>query len=78
MHDSSEVVARHRPDYLDLEVRFRPLGVARVVMHVVAEDGGSRITMEETPRSGPAEWLPILVTEPVWRCAMPCHCGVAP
>ena len=65
LHDSSEVVARRRPAFLDLEVHFRPMGVARVVMRVHEVDGGSRITMEETPVAGPVRWLPWIVAEPL-------------
>jgi hypothetical protein len=65
LHDSSEVVSRRRPAFLDLEVRFRPFGVARVVVRVQPVESGSRITMEEIPVGGPARWLPWLITEPM-------------
>ena len=66
LHDSSKVLARVPPWLLILEVRFRPVGVARVElrMHTHA-DGSTVITMEEQPISGPASWLPGFVTDPL-------------
>lgn len=66
LHDSTVVVARDRPRRLELEVRFRPTGVARVRIEVAPVIGGTRIVFEETPVAGPAEWLPGAVTRPLF------------
>ena len=65
IHDSSKVLDRNRPNYLALEVRFRPIGVARVELDVEAADSGSVVTIRESPLSGPVAWLPKLVSEPL-------------
>jgi uncharacterized protein YndB with AHSA1/START domain len=65
LHDSSEVLERDAPYHLVLEVRFRPTGVARVELDVVPAEGGSRVTMLETPCAGPITWLPSFVTDPL-------------
>ena len=36
IHDSSKVLERDRPHHVALEVRFRPLGVARVDLNVAS------------------------------------------
>ena len=65
LHDSSKVVARRRPDFVELQVRFRPTGVARVRIAVRAEAGASRVVMDEEMDSGPLSRLPRLVTDPL-------------
>jgi hypothetical protein len=65
LHDSTLVISRDRPDTVELEVRFRPTGVARVRISVVSEQHGTRVTMEETPTKGPICWLPYAVTDRV-------------
>jgi uncharacterized protein YndB with AHSA1/START domain len=65
VHDSSEVVDRDPPHRIVLDVRFRPGGSARVELRVEPTAGGSLVTMEERTRSGPASWVPDLVTDPV-------------
>ncbi|HLM16836.1 MAG TPA: SRPBCC family protein [Acidimicrobiia bacterium] len=65
LHDSTEVVERASPHRIVLEVRFRPTGTARVELVVDGTDGGSTVTMEETPDSGPISWLPRFVTDPL-------------
>ena len=65
IHDSSKVLERNRPNHLALEVRFRPIGVARVELDVEAADSGSVVTIRESPLSGPVAWLPKLVSEPL-------------
>jgi len=65
LHDSSKVVVRQRPEHLELEVRFRPTGVATVCVDIAPEHSGSRVTMEETPKFGFFASLPRLVTEPL-------------
>lgn len=65
LHDSSKVLERSRPHSLSLEVRFRPVGVARVDIDLTAADGGCLVTLTERPLSGPAAWLPELVSGPL-------------
>jgi uncharacterized protein YndB with AHSA1/START domain len=65
LHDSSKVLERDRPGRIVLEVRFRPTGVATVEIAVVAEDTGSRVTIEESPKCGPVARLPRFVTDPL-------------
>jgi uncharacterized protein YndB with AHSA1/START domain len=49
-----QVETGHR---LVLTVRGWPLGEARVTLDLVAEDDRTRVTMSETPTSGPGRWL---------------------
>ena len=50
--DHSQVIESRPPTYLHLEVKARPLGRARVLMTLVAAaDGGTDITIDETPIS---------------------------
>ncbi len=65
IHDSSKVLERDRPRHLALEVRFRPIGVARVDLDVEATESGSVVTITERPLSGPVAWLPKVVSEPL-------------
>ena len=67
LHDSSKIVIRERPHRLVLEVRFRPTGIARVDIRVVADGSGSIIVMEETPTGGPLAFVPRFITDPVLR-----------
>ena len=56
--DSTRILASGPPFDLDLEVRFRPLGVARVSLRL--SDAGARrcrIVLDEEPTAGPAEGL---------------------
>jgi uncharacterized protein YndB with AHSA1/START domain len=64
LHDSTEVVEHTAPRRIVLEVRFRPSGTARVEISVDPVDGGSVVTMEEHPRSGPVSSLPRFLTDP--------------
>jgi hypothetical protein len=50
---------------MELEVRFRPTGVATVCVDIVRQPSGSRVTMEETPKRGFFATLPRVVTEPL-------------
>ena len=65
IHDSSKVLERDRPQHLALEVRFRPIGVARVDLEVEPAESGSVVTITEHPLSGPFAWLPKVVSEPL-------------
>lgn len=42
---------------LVLTAQGRPLGQARVVIKLAAEEDGTRVTMHETPTAGPGRWL---------------------
>jgi uncharacterized protein YndB with AHSA1/START domain len=65
LHDSSKVVVRQPPEHLELEVRFRPTGVATVCVDIARDHSGSLVTMEETPKRGFFASLPRVVTEPL-------------
>ncbi len=65
LHDSSKIIDRERPRRIVLEVRFRPTGVARVEIIVVATASGSDLTIEETPLRGPFSRLPRFATDPM-------------
>lgn len=65
LHDSSKILERQRPDHIALEVCFRPTGVARVDIHVVAEGPGSLVSIKETPTRGPVSHLPQFLTGPL-------------
>lgn len=60
VRDRTEVERDELPDELELAAGVRPLGVLRVVFRLQAEGAGTRVTMEEGPRSGPvtALWAP--------------------
>ncbi len=64
LHDSTEVLEHEPLHRIVLEVRFRPTGTARVEISVDPVEGGSVVTMEEHPHTGPVSWLPRLVTDP--------------
>ena len=52
----STLIEELEPDRrLVLRTRARPLGVARVEIWLQPENGGTRVTMEENPVSGPLE-----------------------
>jgi uncharacterized protein YndB with AHSA1/START domain len=52
------VVDRVEPDRtLELTVRGRPFGEAKVVITLTAEDDGTRVSMYEAPTKGPGKWL---------------------
>ncbi len=65
LHDSSSVLARVPSRRMDLEVRFRPGGTARVEIELTPTDTGTRITLREIPTSGPIALLPSFVADPV-------------
>ena len=64
LKDSTEVLEHAAPRRIVLEVRFRPTGTARVEISIDPVEGGSVVTMEEHPHSGPVSWLPRFVTDP--------------
>ena len=65
LHDSSKVLERDRPNHVALEVRFRPVGVARVDIEVHPDGTGSVVTLSERPLGGPVAWLPRVVSDPL-------------
>jgi uncharacterized protein YndB with AHSA1/START domain len=65
LHDSSKVIRRDPPHHLELEVRFRPTGVARVELEVTPAPAGSTVSISERPLAGPFAWLPQVVSDPV-------------
>jgi uncharacterized protein YndB with AHSA1/START domain len=52
IRDTTQVVAADPPRRLELEARVRPLLVARVVLTLRPDGGGTRVTMEELPVGG--------------------------
>ncbi len=62
--DDEAVVEVSRPaSRLVLLAKGRPLGEARVELDLAGEDGGTRVTMTETPVSGPGAWVHNRVSE---------------
>jgi hypothetical protein len=56
--DSTKILGSRPPCDLDLEVRFRPLGVACVSLRLSDAGGGRcRIVLDEEPVAGPMEGL---------------------
>jgi uncharacterized protein YndB with AHSA1/START domain len=63
--DSSVVVRRDPPHFLELDARFRPGGIARVQLRVQQlGHGRTRVTIAETLTGGPLHRLPGIITEP--------------
>lgn len=60
LHDTSEVAAVDPPRRLDLHVRLWPAGAATVHFELTGTPDGCRVTMHETPTSGPLRWLPLV------------------
>jgi hypothetical protein len=44
-------------DQLVLEASGRPLGKARITMHITPASGGCEVTMTEVPTAGPGAWV---------------------
>jgi hypothetical protein len=59
------ILERVRPSRLALEVRFRPMGVARVDIDVAPDAEDTVVTICESPISGPASRIPRMLTDPV-------------
>jgi uncharacterized protein YndB with AHSA1/START domain len=65
LKDSTKVVRRDPPSFLELEVRFRPGGVGRVKLRLKQlRRGRTRIRMSERLTSGPLRRMPRVVTGP--------------
>jgi len=65
LHDSTKILERRRAQFIELEVRFRPTGVAQVRVSLASATDGTRVTIEETPTGGPVQRLPRGVTDPL-------------
>ena len=65
LQDSSKVVLRDPPRRMELEVRFRPPGVALVQLDISRDGARSVVTMEETAVSGPVAHVPRVIIEPL-------------
>jgi uncharacterized protein YndB with AHSA1/START domain len=65
LRDWTRILERERPRRVLLEVRFRPVGVARVAIDLTREATGTRVDLVEVPVSGPARALPRWLVEPL-------------
>jgi uncharacterized protein YndB with AHSA1/START domain len=63
LRDESVVDAVDPEKRLELTVKGRPFGEAKVVMTLTAEDDGTRVSMYEAPTKGPGNWLHNQATE---------------
>jgi uncharacterized protein YndB with AHSA1/START domain len=63
--DSSKILERDRPQRLVLEVRFRPMGVARVEIDVTPDGAETVVTIAESPTDGPASHVPRVIVDPM-------------
>jgi hypothetical protein len=63
IRDHTTVIRDALPDEIELAAGARPIGVLTVVFRLRAEGDGTRVEMEEGPRSGPITlvWNPALV-----------------
>lgn len=57
LEDEAVVEVSTPASQLVLRAKGRPFGEARVELDLHATDGGTRVTMTETPISGPASWM---------------------
>ncbi|MFA9445945.1 SRPBCC domain-containing protein [Egicoccus sp. AB-alg6-2] len=67
LRDSTSVLECAEGRLLVLEARARPMGRARVELHLEEVPGGTRVRMVEFPTSGPARFAPDLVLAPSIR-----------
>jgi uncharacterized protein YndB with AHSA1/START domain len=58
INDHTEVIEASPPHRLVLHARARPMGTALVKLQLEPDDGGARVTMEETA-GDPLSWLGI-------------------
>ncbi|MFA9429548.1 SRPBCC domain-containing protein [Egicoccus sp. AB-alg2] len=58
LRDSTTVVDAADDERLVLEARARPVGRARVELHLEEVPGGTRVRMNEYPISGPTRFVP--------------------
>jgi hypothetical protein len=59
LKDSSKIIRKRKNRDMDLEVRFRPGGVANVQLRLRPKRRGraTQVTMREHTTAGPADWL---------------------
>jgi uncharacterized protein YndB with AHSA1/START domain len=57
LQDETEVESVDPGRSLVLTARGRPLGEARIELTLEPRDGGTRVTIAESPTSGPGHWL---------------------
>ncbi len=67
LEDETQVEECEAPSRLVLIARGRPFGEARVGLRLSASGNGTRVTMVETPVSGPGKWLHNPLAEAVLR-----------
>lgn len=67
VRDSTSVVEVERDRRIVLDARARPMGRARVELHLEEVPGGTRVRMVEFPVSGPATLAPAILVEPSIR-----------
>lgn len=68
INDRTEVEEWTPPRRMVLLARGWPMGEARVILDVEAEESGCRVRIQETAVSGPASWLgPVLEPLLLWR-----------
>lgn len=67
VRDSTSVVEVERDRRIVLDARARPMGRARVELHLEDTPGGTRVRMVEFPVSGPATLAPAILVEPSIR-----------
>jgi hypothetical protein len=63
LDDETQVEEVSVNERLVMTARGRPFGEARIEVVLVAENGGTKVTLEETPISGPGAWLDNPITE---------------
>jgi polyketide cyclase/dehydrase/lipid transport protein len=56
LNDETRVESSEPPNRLVLLARGRPWGEARVALTMSEQDGGTLVTLEEEPVSGPGAW----------------------
>jgi uncharacterized protein YndB with AHSA1/START domain len=64
LRDNTSVVDVEEGRRLVLDARARPMGRARVELHLEDTPGGTRVRMVENPVSGPATLAPSIVIDP--------------
>ena len=68
LDDNTELVRAEEPRRVELEVRYRPLGVGQVVLELEPDDhpAGTRVVMFEEAISGPSAAIPPAVLDPLF------------
>lgn len=63
LKDETRVEVCEPPHHLVLLARGRPWGEARVELRLTEQDGGTLVSLQEEPVSGPGKWADNPVTE---------------